>query len=348
MRNSRKKSFCRRIYSNPKYIGALIEMIESASLEGKEQIISAFAKLLAEYQKVESKVATKEEQAEKLKNRELLVKAANYTVDNIINGMASLQLDFGGAIDSIKDRLTEESSKLDEFKKAIAVEKENLQQLSQVRLVADALHILQQEHQEKLEQLVEVTNSQQEKINQEITKKRKIWQQEEIDFLAVITEKDELLSRQRKQEEADYQYELARQRKVETDDYEEDKRQQERELSQIGQEKEKDWCKRKQYLADNETEFLANQVKITGFEEEIKIEYNKAKGEAIKEAERKAKVETDLLEKEWEATQRGYEFQVTSLEATLTTQEQQIRELMTQLQESNTQAQSLAIKAFNN
>lgn len=323
-------------------------MVEFTSLEGKEKVMSAFAKLLTQYQKLESKVATKEEQAEKVKNQQVLIKATEYTVDNIVNGMASLQLEFGGAIDSIKDKLTEESTKLEELQKAIAVEREHLQQLSEVRLAADALHILQQEHQERLEKLVEATNLQQEKITQEITKTRKVWEQEEADFLTVTTEEDELVIQQRKQEEADYQYELARQRKIEADEYEEDKRQQERELSQIGQDKEKDWNKREKYLTDHETEFLANQEKIKGFEEELKTEYNKAKSEAIKEAEKKAKVENDLLEKDWEAAQKGYDFQINSLESTISKQEQQIAELMNQLQESNSQAQSLATKAFNN
>lgn len=327
-------------------IGVLVKMVRP--IEGKEQVMSAFNKLLTQYQKVESKVATKEEEASAIKNQQLLTRATEYTVDNIINGMATLQLDFGGAIDSIKENLTGESTKLNELKRAIAVEREHLQQLSQVRLVADALHILQQEHQEKLQRLAEETSLQQEKIAQEITKSRKVWQREQADFLTAVAEEDELIAQQRKQEEADYQYELARQRKIETDEYEEDKRQQERELAQIEQEKTKDWIKREQYLADYKAEFVANLDKIAGFEEKIQAEYNKAKGEAIKEALSKAKVEADLLEKEWEANQKGYELQVTSLEVTITRHEQQIAQLTNQLQESNSQAQSLAMKAFNN
>ena len=323
-------------------------MIKPTSPEGKEQVMLAFNKLLAQYQKLESKVATKEEEAEKAKNQQLLTKATDYTVDNIVNGMASLQLDFGGAVDSIKDKLTVESTKLNELKKAISVETEHLQQLSQVSLVADALHILQQEHQEKLQRLTEETDLQQENITQEITKTRKVWEQEAANFLALVAEEDELIVQQREQEEADYQYELARQRKIEDDEYKEDRRQQERDLEEIGQEKTKDWAKREQYLADNEAEFVTNQEKIAGFEEKITTEYNKAKGEAIKEALAKAKVETDLLEKEWEASQRGYDFQIESLEATIARQEQQIAELTAQLQESNSQAQSLAMRAFNN
>ena len=329
-------------------LGVLVKMVEPTSLEGKEQVMSAFNKLLTQYQKVESKVATKEEEALAIKNKQLLTRATEYTVDNIVNGMASLQLDFGGAIDSIKENLTEESTKLNELKRAIAVEQEHLQQLSQVRLVADALHILQQEHQEKLQRLTEETSLQQEKITQEITKSRKVWQQEQADFATAVVEEDELIAQQRKQEEADYQYELARQRKIETDEYEEDKRQQERELAQIEREKTKDWTTREQYLTDYRAEFVANLDKITSFEENIQAEYNKAKSEAIKEAFAKAKVEADLLEKEWEANQKGYDFQIASLEATITRQEQQIAQLTHQLQESNSQAQNLAMKAFNN
>ena len=323
-------------------------MAQSIFPEGKEQVMSAFNKLLEQYQKAEFKVATKEEEAEKAKNQQLLTKAVEYTVDNIVNSMASLQLDFGGAVDSLKDKLTEESSKLIEFKKAITVERENLQQLSQVRLVADALHILQQEHQKRLHKLIEETNSQQATITQEIAKTRKNWEEETTAFLSEIAEEDELTAQARQQEQADYNYELARQRQIEEDDYQEDKRQQERELFQIEREKQKDWEKREQFLTENQAEYTQNQAKIAGFEETIKTEYSKAKGDAIKEAERKARVETDLLEKEWESVQKGYDFQIESLELKITKQEQQIAELMSQLQESNTQSQNLAMRAFAN
>ena len=64
--------------------------------------------------------------------------------------MASLQLSFGSVMNELADNLTAESYKQNELKKAIAVEKEHLLQLNQVRLVADALHILNQEHQDKI------------------------------------------------------------------------------------------------------------------------------------------------------------------------------------------------------
>ncbi len=323
-------------------------MSQMTSPEGKDRILVSFNQLLTQYQKTESKVATKEEVAEKIKNQELVTKASDYTVDNIVNGMALLQLQFGSSINELTETLTTESVKLEELKKAIAVEKNHLQQLSQVKLVADTLHILEQEHQEKLRLLEEKTSKQKEDITKETENYRRQWEKEQEEFTSKIQEEDELLQQQREQEAADYQYELARQRVVETDDYEEDKRQQQTELADIGEEKEKDWEQREQYLADNEKEFTENQEKIATFEDKIKEAYNKAKGDAIKEADRKAKVQADLLEKEWEAEKQGYEFKLESLQATIERQINQINELTTQLQETNAQSQNLAMKAFNN
>ena len=322
-------------------------MIQATSLDSKDKIMAAFSKLLADYQQRESKVATKEEEAEKEKNQELLAKAADYTVDNIVNSMASLQLDFGNIINELKETLTTESDKLGELNKAIAVEQEQVQQLRQVRLIADALHILRQEHQEKIRQLEERVTLKREAIAKEMAQLHKAWTKEQAEFEVKVAEEAEILAQKREQEQENYRYELARQRTIETDDYEEEKRQQERELAELEQEKEKDWAEREKYLADNQAEFEQHQQQIAGFEDKLKEEYNKAKGEAIKEAERKAKVQTDLLEKEWSATKQGYELRLQSLEVTSERQIQQINELITQLQEANSQDQNLGLKAFN-
>ena len=323
-------------------------MFQSDLEDNKNAIIIAFNKLLKEHQHTQSKVATKKEEAEKVENQKILAKTTNYTVDNIVNGMAALQLSFGGVVNELSDRLTAESKKLEELKRAIAVEKEQLQQISKIRLVADALHILKQEHQEKLKYLSEKTTIQKETLAKEIAQTRKQWQKEQIEFETKIKEQEELLTRQREQEEADYIYELERQRTIEIDDYEEDRRLQTRELAELEAEKTKDWQEREKYLADNQAEFTKNQEKIAGFEAKLTEEYNKAKGNAIKDAERKAKVQTDLLEKEWSALQQGNELRIKSLSATIERQTKQIAELTNQLQEVNTQAQNLAMQAFQN
>ncbi|MGK7946816.1 MAG: hypothetical protein AB4058_20335 [Microcystaceae cyanobacterium] len=314
--------------------------------DSRQQILTAFDQLLQQYNRELGKIATKEEEIEKEKNKGVLERASDYTVDSIVNSMASLQLEFGRIIDEVSQTLTTESSKLDELKKAIAVKKEQLEQLQQVRLVADALYLLRQQHQERTRSLQKQIDDQREALEKEKIEKRKLWQKEQEEFETKIAEEAALRLKQREREASDYQYQLERDQRVEMDQYEEAKRQQEWELQQMNKEKEKGWQEREAVLETNQSKHQENLQKIETYESKLKEEYNKAKGEAIKDAERKAKVQADLLEKDWELSQQGYELKTQSLEATIQRNNEQIADLIAQLQTATSQSQNLALRAF--
>ena len=321
-------------------------MTIATAKDSKAKILQNFQQILADNKKIESKVETKEESAEKAKNKQLLEVASTYTIDSIVKGLADLQLDFGSITSGLSEKLKAESSKLDELKRAIEIEATQLQELQQIRVVADALHILTQEHREKLTLLEQNSANQRELIEKDTTQKRKLWEKEQQEFDIAIQEEIALTTKERQREAADYHYELERTRKVETDEYEETKRKLERELQQSTREKEKNWVEREQVLSDNQAEFEANQKKAAGFEEELKQAYIKAKEEAIQEVSREAKVKADLVEKEWEGTKQGYELKARSLQQTIERQTEQIAEISAQLQATMKQAQDLAMKAF--
>ncbi|PLZ88822.1 hypothetical protein CI594_20065, partial [Fischerella thermalis CCMEE 5196] len=69
-----------------------------AAKDSKQQLLQAFQQILADKKKLESKIATKQEEAEKAKNKQILEVASTYTVDSIIKGLADLQLEFGGIV----------------------------------------------------------------------------------------------------------------------------------------------------------------------------------------------------------------------------------------------------------
>ncbi|MBL1209632.1 hypothetical protein [Geminocystis sp. GBBB08] len=312
----------------------------------KEQIMSAFGQLLAEYQLKQSKIETKEETVEKEKNKALLAKVADYTVNNIVNSMATLQLDFSNLTKEIANRLQTESEILTELKKAITVETEKLAELQKIRLAADALYILRQEYQERLKSLETQIETAKNNIILQREKFRKNWEKEDAEFTLKIAEELELLTQQREQLEADFMYQTELTRKIQNDEYEEQKRVQERELRLANIDKNKVWQERESILVSQEEEFNNNQTKIEGFDEQIKTEVNKARSEAIKEADREAQVKVNLIEKEWESTKQGYEFKLQSLEAKIQQQNEQIEAIITQLQNATTQAQNLALRAF--
>lgn len=320
--------------------------MSQTSLTSKTDILKAFERLLQERNRRPLQVATKEEEAEKLQNSALLERAATYTVDHIVNGTAALQLEFGEAIKELSERLENETLKLDDLKKAIAVETLHLEQLQQIQIVADALYILRQEHDAKLETLTNEITEQQEDLTKTATQTRKLWQKEAEALATQQAEATELRSQQREQEKADYAYEMERARKIAQHEYEEQERQQERDLAEQDAIKEKDWTARETVLEENAETFTEQQEEIEGFEEKLKTAFDEAKVEAIKDADREAKVKADLLEKSWTAEEQGHELQLTALNETIERQEAQMAELTAQLQAATQQAQSLALQAF--
>jgi hypothetical protein len=325
----------------------MITMAQAAAKDSKARIVNEFQRILAERQTIASRVATREEEAEKEQNRSVLEAVSQYTADGIVRGLADLQLEFGTIITGLSTQLTTETAKLDDLKRAIAAESQNLQDLRQTRVVADALYLLTQEHQENLRLLEQRLTSDRELLEQEMTETRKLWQREQAEFDLSANDSNELLQRERLRQEADYQYDSERSRKIATDDYEETQRQIERELQETQQAKEKDWAERERTLAANQTLFEEYQRKVATIPTELDEAVKKAREEGIRDANQDAKVKADLLEKEWEATKQGYEFQIQSLEAKVQKQTEQISETTTQLQTALRQAQELAMRAFD-
>lgn len=322
-------------------------MNQLAAKDSKDRLL-AFQRILAERKDMALKIATKQEEADKEKNKQILQTASSYTVDSIVKGLAELQLEFGGIVSGLSDKLSKETSKLDELKRAIEVETQNLQELQQIRVVADTLYILNQEHQEKLKRIEQSTTSQQENLEKEITQSRKIWQQEQAEFEAKMQEQNEVLVKERQQELEEYQYRLEQTQKITTDTYQLKKRTLERELQEVTQAKEKDWAERQKVLTEQQSLLGEYQKQITAFPGELEEVVKKAREEAIKDVSQDAKVKADLFEKEWQATKQSYELQVQSLEQVIAKQLEQIESLTAQMQAAQQQAQELAFRAFQN
>lgn len=322
-------------------------MNQFAAKDSKDRLV-AFQNILADRKKLELKIATKQEEAEKEKNKQVLQTASSYTVDSIVKGLAELQLEFGGIVNGLSEKLAKETSKLDELKRAIEVETQNLKELQQIRIVADTLYILTQEHQEKLKLIEQRAAARQESLEKEIAQTRKIWQQEQAEFDAKLQEQNELLAKERQRELEEYQYRLEQTQKINTDAYQLKKRTLERELQETTQAKEKDWAEREKVLTEQQSLLGEYQKQIAAFPAELEEAVKKAREEAIKDVSQDAKIKAELFEKEWQAAKPSYELQVQSLEQAIAKQIEQIESLSAQLQAAQQQAQELALRAFQN
>lgn len=314
--------------------------------DNKAKVLAAFEDIWAARRLTQSRVATKEEEAAQERNRQVLETVAQYTTDSIVREFADLQLSFSNAVNQLSDQLTTETDKLDDLKRAIAVETRHLNDLQQTRVVADALYILNQEHEENLRLLEERIAREQTDLEKEKTVARKIWQREQAEFAQTRSIRAERLGEERQRQEEDYQYEMERSRAIANDDYEEARRQTERHLQETTQAKEKDWAERENLLTANQPKLEEYRQKVETFPQELEEAIKKAREESIKETHDTAKVRANLLEKEWESAQQGCELQIQSLEAKIQNQAEEITAISTQLQAAMRQAQELAMRAF--
>ncbi len=313
---------------------------------GKAKILAEFQQLLRDRNQIESRVTTREEEAKQEQNQRILETASQYTTDRIVRGLTDLQLEFSGTVTGLSDRLSNEITKLDELRQAIAIETQNLQDLRRTRIVADALYILNQEHQERLRLLEERVTREREALDSEMTATRKVWQREADEFSATIAENDAILGQVRQRQEADYEYETERSRTIANDEYEETRRQVEREIQAATEAKEKDWAEREAVLAANQAALAEYRQKVEAFPAELEEAIKKAREEGIRDANQDGKVKADLLTKEWEGVKQGYDLQIQSLNAKIQQQTEQISEISAQLQAALRQAQELAMRAF--
>ncbi len=319
----------------------------AAVKNSKQQLMQAFEQIIAEKQKLDSKIATKQEEAEKEKDKEILAAASAYTVDGIVKGLADLQLDFGTIVNELSEKLAKENSKLDELNRAIEVETRYLQELQKIRVVADQNDVLTQEHQENLLKLEVDITKKREVLEKEKSLALKEWEQEQVKFEEAEQAYNQLLANNREKEREEYQYKLENSHKINEDSYQGKKRQLEREIQQATREKEKDWVERERINTQRQSLLEEYQQKVASFPTELDTAVKKSREDAIKDTSAKAKVEADLFEKEWEGSKQSYELKIQSLEQTIERQNQQLESISNQLQETLKQAQDLAMRAFD-
>lgn len=323
-------------------------MAKIAATDSKEQLKQVFQQIVADKKKLEFKIATKQEVAESEKNKQILEVASTYTVDRIIKGLADLQLEVGSIVRQLSEKLANKNSKLDELKLAIEVEDRHLQELQDIRIAADTVHILSQEHLEQLSVLEQNNSSQKQGLEKEIAEQRKKWQQEQSEYETSFQQQNELLLKERQKEVEDYQYRLELTKKINADSYNARKRNLEREVEEVTQAEQKQWVERETILTAQQPLFKENQKKIETFVNELEEAVKKSREEAIRDVHQDAKVKADLFEKEWQATKQSYELKIQGLEQGITKQIEQIHGLESQLQAAMKQAQDLAMRAFEN
>jgi hypothetical protein len=312
----------------------------------KQHILEAFQQLFEARKPFPSRMAIREEVAEKARDKRVVETVATYTVERVVKGLAELQLHFGTDIDGLAARLSTEIRKLEDVRRAIEVETRHFEALRHIKIAAEALHILIQDHQEQARTFAADATRQRETLERDIAEKRQAWQKEQQGHEQAVAAYEAALQHKRQQEEETYQYGVERQRKIKTDAYEEKKQQVEVEVAETAAEKDKDWARREALLAGHQELLEPYKAQVQTFPQELAAAVQQAREEAIKAAQHTAKVRADLLHKEEEANRKVSEAEMQTLHDTLSQQQAQIVALSTALTAALKQVQELSAKAI--
>jgi hypothetical protein len=327
--------------------GAQIEM-SNTEPKSREEIDKAFSALLRAHRQLAGNIETRAEVAERGRDREVVEQASGYTVDNIVKGLAELQLEFTKALEDLSDRMESESGKVGQLQRAIEIERRRLAELENLTIAAEALALLEQEHAQKLAELEARRAADQTELDAEIAQTRERWASE----AAAREEQDaEFTARRdadRKRADEEHGYELARKDKLTINENTEAKRSLERELAEQTARRDKDWSAREAALELRAEEIKALRTKIAGRDEALAKTETQAREQAISSINRDAKHEAELAARDAAADIEVFELKIKTLESRIGDQSGQLQELSTRLSAALSQAQKLASEALKN
>jgi hypothetical protein len=221
-----------------------------------------------------------------------------------------------------------------------------LEELHDIRLAADTLASLIQEHEQRKAAFEEEMTETEEEFNNEMTAKRTDWKKEQEAYNAALKDNEARLKKEREREREEYEYNLALTRKKDKDLYEEQKAIMEKALREEKLKQERELSVREATVAAQEADLAELRARVAAFPAELTAAVEQAQREAALQAESRAKQEAQLWAKEVEGDKRVAQLRITALEETVKKQLEQIESLTKKLNDANTQVQEIAIRAI--
>lgn len=308
-------------------------------------LLKQFEALRAEQKQQETRIATREQLDSRERDRALVRETAAHTPETLFQTLAKLQTTFEETNDRLAKSMAAEVKRLADIQRAREVEQARLISLNNVRLAAEALDILRQEHQQALQTLDARYQKQFEQLDQEISQQRRAWTEEKESHDASRAKQLEALRKKRQQEEEEYAYQLARQHGEQEAAHDKRRREWERQLAEERQTREKAWVAREAELASRQPELVDYQGRLEHMPQQLLEATQKARDDGFRDTVREEEHKAALLDKERTAKKQTWELRVEALNRTIAEQKAKLADLAEQLQSVSTQAQQLAMTA---
>lgn len=296
----------------------------------KKEIFDAYEAVLEQFsQRIKHYTASENAENKEIKSGDILKleekikqKTEELEMEKAINDISNLKIGIQASLNKLSDKLAEEIKKLENIKRLIKTENQNLEDIYKIKNEVNLLLELIEFREQKKSEFEKEVREDEEKLNTEIEQRKRKW----------LREQDE------------YEYNLKIDRKKETDDYEFKKQIKEREWGEKTAVREKELKLRETKVLEQENEIKELKTRIESFPKILETKIDEAKKQAAEEARREMKITNDLTGKEIQKEKAISELKISSLEDVIKKQIAQIQSLESQLNAATGKAQELAVK----
>lgn len=246
------------------------------------------------------------------------------TVETVAQRVAALGVELTRTLSSLTERFTVEVKLLEDVRKAVALEQQEVERLHGRDVVASST-----------QELLEDYRRRKAALEAELKARQDEWQVQQDLRARQLREQEEEIKRQRQREKEEYEYQKALERKKDQDRYEEEKRQRER-----------DWAARESQLREREQELATLKAEAAKIPAMLQTEVAKAVSDAVKGEQDRAKQQMLMVQKDRESDKQVSALRIAALEETVARQSAQIEALQNRLEDARAQVREIAVQAI--
>lgn len=324
----------------------------------KNQIFNAYKELVSELKKLEKDHKSKETEASKLAKElaackdhleepQVIVKVPTVgTLEGVIASLKSIEIGIASSFSETSALQVVEAEKLEDLSEKIEEERNQIQKLYDVELDTETMSTIIEEYLASQEEFEARFKTKKEEYAEILETETDSWKKEKEEHRLQTEDRDREASLEQDRDEELYDYQLDQERKVEDDNYAQKCKNLDLELKALKEGKDEEWKEREKEVAKQEEEFEEYKEDYDGLKAKLEKEVKKAEGEAKGIIERDHKVKMKMLKTEAEGDQEALDLKINDLKSVIEKQNNQIQKLYQQLEETQRQAQTLAIKAL--
>ncbi|RZI47578.1 hypothetical protein EDM53_01210 [Rickettsiales endosymbiont of Peranema trichophorum] len=314
---------------------------EISTKNTKEQILSAYHEAVAELESRENKqdlgVSKQKSDA-----KEVVAKALEDTKCDIFSDIGKLKSKLMKEVDSINQQLVEQCDRLDNLRRAIAIEQKYLEEVYGIKEQAARLSALLLAQDKEKEEFVKWIEGEKQKFTTEMAVEKAEWSKQRLQLETKYKEQKELLEKTRVRDEEEYEYNLKTSRLKEVDDYNYRRTKQEQELMAT-----KDaMVKREEELAGKEHHLRELEDKVASFPSTLEAAVSVAETKVREQLQLEYHHSISLKDQEHEGTRKLYEQRIKSLEEKVAEQDLLIKDLNEKATSAVEQVKSIAYRAL--